>query len=341
MKYIKTYADNASYEADGTKQYPHVGYLQDTEVVIYINEPDWSKQYLTFEAIEDGTFSYTSACTYSIDGGATWENLAANTPTPTVNAGNKIMFKGNTISGGTFSSTSYFNVMGNLYSLTHGSDFENITTVGMNENIGTFRDCKVVSAKNLSLPAQSVGGQTYRAMFSGCTSLVEAPELPATTIGNYCYMEMFRGCTSLTTAPELPATTLGEACYQSMFKGCTSLTTAPSILPATTLARQCYGGAYVQNGMFADCTSLTTAPVLPALDANYYACYGHMFDGCSSLNYIKVLATSTYSGWGDTFTEWVNGVASTGTFVKNASMTSLPTGTSGIPANWAVVDATE
>ena len=35
---------------------------------------------------------------------------------------------------------------------------------------------------------------------------------------------------------------------------------------------------------------------------------------------------------------WVNGVASTGTFVKNPSMTSLPTGTSGIPSGWTVVD---
>lgn len=36
---------------------------------------------------------------------------------------------------------------------------------------------------------------------------------------------------------------------------------------------------------------------------------------------------------------WVEGVASTGTFTKAASMNSLPTGTSGIPNGWTVVDS--
>jgi len=60
-------------------------------------------------------------------------------------------------------------------------------------------------------------------MFSGCTSLTEAPELPATTMHWICYAAMFYGCTSLTEAPELPATTLSYECYNDMFNGCTSL----------------------------------------------------------------------------------------------------------------------
>ena len=36
---------------------------------------------------------------------------------------------------------------------------------------------------------------------------------------------------------------------------------------------------------------------------------------------------------------WVSSVSSTGTFIKNAAMTSLPTGNSGIPSGWAVQDA--
>ena len=35
-------------------------------------------------------------------------------------------------------------------------------------------------------------------------------------------------------------------------------------------------------------------------------------------------------------TQWVNGVASTGTFTKAAAMTSLTTGVSGIPEGWTV-----
>ena len=34
-------------------------------------------------------------------------------------------------------------------------------------------------------------------MFSGCTSLTQAPTLPATALANYCYQSMFYNCTSL------------------------------------------------------------------------------------------------------------------------------------------------
>lgn len=123
-----------------------------------------------------------------------------------------------------------------------------------------------------------------------------------------CYQNMFKGCTSLTTAPELPATTLASGCYQSMFYGCTSLTTAPE-LPATTLADYCYE---------------------------------YMFSGCSKLNYIKMLATDISAT--SCLYNWVKGVASSGTFVKNSAMTSLPTATlinnyAGIPSGWTVRNA--
>lgn len=130
----------------------------------------------------------------------------------------------------------------------------------------------------------------------------------------------------------LPATLLEEAtsCYASMFKGCTLLEKAPTILPATTLAENCY------ENMFSGCTSLTTAPELPAttLAEN---CYCGMFSDCTSLNYIKMLATDI-SATGCLY-GWVNGVAASGTFVKNASMTTLPTGDNGIPSGWTVIDA--
>jgi hypothetical protein len=138
---------------------------------------------------------------------------------------------------------------------------------------------------------------------------------------------MFYNCTSLTTAPELPATTLVDDCYWCMFTGCRSLTTAPKILPATTLIDYCY------YGMFKGCTSLTTAPELPAttLDSS---CYKHMFYGCSKLNYIKMLSKNISAS--DCLYEWVSGVSSTGTFVKNAIATWTTTGISGVPEGWIV-----
>jgi hypothetical protein len=140
---------------------------------------------------------------------------------------------------------------------------------------------------------------------------------------------MFQGCTSLITAPELPATTLAGSCYDSMFYGCTSLTTAPE-LPATTLVNHCY------YRMFDGCTSLTTAPELPATTLTSY-CYYLMFNGCSKLNYIKMLATDISASY--SLNNWVSGVSSTGTFVKNAIATWTTTGISGVPEGWIVENA--
>lgn len=142
-------------------------------------------------------------------------------------------------------------------------------------------------------------------LFRNNEGLVSAEnlKLPATTMARWCYDGMFNGCTSLTTAPELPALTLASYCYQAMFRGCTSLTTAPE-LPAMVLA---------------------------------YGCYNKMFTTCTNLNHIKCLATSiSATGY---VSEWVDGVSETGTFVKAPGVT-WPSGESGIPAGWTVVDAT-
>ena len=193
-------------------------------------------------------------------------------------------------------------------------------------------DCMLYGCSSLTtapeLPATTLSNSCYFYMFSGCSSLNTAPKLPATVLAEYCYEGIFENCTSLTTAPELPATTLADYCYANMFIGCTSLTTAPE-LPATTLANGCY------VGMFQGCTGLTSAPILPATTLAQ-SCYANMFKNCSSLNYIKMLATDVSASsclyW------WVNGVATSGTFVKDAS-TTLPTGISGIPDGWEVITA--
>ena len=143
---------------------------------------------------------------------------------------------------------------------------------------------------------------------------------------SYCGCGMFKNCMSLTTAPELPATTLASCCYQQMFEGCTSLTAAP-VLPATTLASYCY------MQMFKGCTLLTTAPELPATLLTT-SCYYNMFQRCAKLNYIKCLATDISAA---TCTyKWVEGLSSTGTFVKHQDMTNWSTGISGIPSDWTV-----
>lgn len=102
----------------------------------------------------------------------------------------------------------------------------------------------------------------------------------------------------------LPATDIGPGTYFGMFTGCTSLTTAPS-LPAATLAGDCYG---------------------------------YMFRNCSSLNHIECFATNISAL--NCTTDWVNGVAASGTFVKDPNMSGWTTGNNGIPDGWTVQDAT-
>ena len=136
-----------------------------------------------------------------------------------------------------------------------------------------------------ALPATTLANSCYNGMFDGCTSLIRAPALPATTLASNCYNNMFYGCTSLIQAPALPAITLVNSCYENMFYGCTSLTKAP-ILPATTLANYCY------YYMFYGCTNLTQAPALPATTLKNY-CYASMFHACTSLTQAPALPATT------------------------------------------------
>lgn len=245
----------------------------------------YSKQHLTFEALEDGTFQFVKAVQYSLDEGNTWTSLAANTATPTVLAGQRIMWKGTyTPQNATnnFSSTGRFNVEGNPSSVCYGDNFRNAPLTNY-AFCRMFQDCtKLVSAKNIYIPSV-LSDNCFVRTFQGCTSLVEVPEiLPALTLTQGCYFHMFDGCTSLPYCPQLPATSLAVNCYNNMFYNCSSITIAPE-LNATTLYKSCY------SEMFRGCTSLTTPP--PSLPATTltYNCYYYMF-GSTGVTSTPVLA---------------------------------------------------
>lgn len=249
---------------------------------------DYSTMYTTFEALEDGTFSFKrdgngDDIQYSKDNGSTWTPLASN-ETINVVSGDKVMWKSTITPGynngiGKFSSSNRFNAYGNTMSLLYGDDFNGQTS--LKGKPSAFYDLfsistKVIDASNLILPATTLESNCYQYMFDGCETLTKAPSLPATTLKYRCYYYMFYGCTNLTTAPELTATTLIDYCYY---------------------------------GMFINCTNLKHITML-ATHIPSYTC----------LDY------------------WVMGVSSTGTFVKHPNMDSLPTGESGIPNGWTVVD---
>ena len=93
--------------------------------------------YITFEALEDGTFSFTKNGTgddiqYSKDNGATWTALASG-ETVSVVSGNKVMWKSTITPGtngiGTFSTSNKFNVYGNIMSLLYGDDYKGQTSL--------------------------------------------------------------------------------------------------------------------------------------------------------------------------------------------------------------------
>ena len=328
MKHITLFDTTTQYN-NATLDLPNVSLTLDNMEVHYNPYIDYSKEYLTCVALEDGTISfniwdsmgtdYITSISYSTDNGKTWtttnnmnnkeEHLSISV---NVNEGDKVMWKGyaqqtgyydeddyGDYVGSFFSSTAEFDVQGNVMSLLYGDDFKGEDTLEYDGQFANLfydydgeNECKVVNARNLSLLATTLTDWCYYRMFSDCTMLTTAPQLQSTTLASNCYYSMFDSCTALTTTSQLPATTLAESCYNSMFDGCTSLTTAPE-LPAATLANACY------RHMFSGCASLTSAPELPATTLQS-SCYYSMFKGCTNLTtapelHATTLATSCYS----------------------------------------------
>jgi hypothetical protein len=292
-KHLRKFETEAEYSA-ATIYRPSVSLISDEMTVIFDPKPhDYSEDYLTFRALEDGTFSFggsgaisANTLEYSVDSGSTWSTLQNSGTTPTVTSGNTILWKasglaigGNGVGIGKFSSTGLFEAEGNIMSLHFGDNFSGQTSLSGYDD-------------------------AFMSLFGNCNTITSAENLilPATTLAYNCYANMFANCTKLTTAPQLPATTLASRCYQYMFQSCRSLTTAPQ-LPATTLAS---------------------------------SCYSQMFNKCKSLNSITCLATDKSASY--CTLNWVSSVAASGTFTKAASMTSWTEGTSGIPSGWTVVD---
>ena len=136
---------------------------------------------LTFEVLEDGTFSFSwDGLSYSLDYGTTWTTLSAGGSTPTIPAGSKVLWKGNykaideDENFGQFSSTGKFNVSGNVMSLMYGDDFKDktdLTGSGFCFNSLFYECSKLVYASDLVLPATTLAESCYSSMFNGCSNL--------------------------------------------------------------------------------------------------------------------------------------------------------------------------
>lgn len=279
------------------------------QTTLKMTETDMRNIPLTFEPIsDDGTICIKNIPTdymrYSINGGNKF--IITSGQTVDIHVGEKIQFFGNSQSYGNnncyFETSTQCKVYGNIMSLVDETNYASCTELTEDFAFWSlFENCKITDASDLVLPAINLSTGCYYGLFQGCTSITAAPALPATNMSANCYFSMFQGCTSLTTAPDLPSDNLANGCYFSMFNGCTSLTTAPD-LPAKTL---------IEN------------------------CYGLMFYGCTNLNAITCLATNI--GAENCTLNWVQGVAATGTFFKDAG-TTWSLGADGIPYSWTVKD---
>lgn len=220
--------------------------------------PEPAIEYLCFEAIEAGNIIFKAPngfsqylsepnVEYSFDK-SSWTTLHIN-DTVNLAVGDKIYFRGENPNGFSYGrgadgsgATSYWNVL--MFSAKYnvsGNIMTLIDKIGETTTIPNaycfFRlfsndaatavipnKSKIVSAKNLSLPATKLKRNCYNNMFNDNDELLYAPTiLPATTLTTACYSNMFMRDYKLLESPILPATTLVDQCYYGMFYNCSVL----------------------------------------------------------------------------------------------------------------------
>lgn len=304
-------------------------YLGDTLVYSAApEEPDVTNGYLTFKALESGTFTLSipegittenlSYVEYSTDGGSTWvrtnnvDDTAVTITTPTISAKKKVLWRG---SGNVYANTgsyngpsvySYFSSTGNFEVFGH---IMSLTLLDSWNSVGT-----------------ALASYIFAGLFKGCTKLIYANRLLLPSVaGNSCYLGLFHGCSNLLEGPALPATVMKDTCYSRMFYGDTNLLHTAE-LPAMTLANYCY------NDMYSYCKNIVSA-VLPATSGKAYG-YRRMFYQASKMAKLRVMLVTQSNLETNGFT---TSVASTGLFIKNINATWTTTGNNGVPTGWTVI----
>lgn len=195
---------------------------------------------------------------------------------------------------------------------------------------------------------ENIGGNhTYQDMFFNCTKLKVASDAWQTDnklnfynltnyIKNtnqnisYAFYQMFYNCSSLTEITcENYTIAPGSYTFYQMFAYSGIIHHNICSDSSTTLPE------YMCYGMFMGCSQLLDYfSIYPAKWFETKSCVD-MYNGCSSLNYIDASSISSPSS--TSCARWVNGVASSGTFVKKSG-SSWSTGINGIPSGWTVVE---
>lgn len=265
---------------------------------------------------------------YSFDT-LTWNTLE---PSTRITFTGKVYLRGNNVKLGDYTVTSVFqlggddvSVGGNIQYLLDKSGSARISESCFDSLFSG--QTALVDAKDLIMPSVMADSACH-SMFHNCSRLVNGPNLPAIVLAPYCYADMFSSCEALTEIPKIDAEIMADSCCEYMFPGCTGLTGDIGVLRARELANNCY------RRMFYICENITSAEIYG--DINKNSCCLDMFSGCSKLNSIIVhsntpLGTSYSSNWMD-------GVASSGTFYKKADVSHPLQDPSGVPYGWTTID---
>ena len=155
-------------------------------------------------------------------------------------------------------SNSYYNV------LNYSKYLEHISGLVLG------RETKFQNCSNLKYIPEDIDFShvnSFRNMFSGCSSLVTIPELNTSNGTDFGYM--FQDCSSLVTIPLIDTSNGTE--FSRMFYGCTLLTSIPELNTSN-------GTKFKE--MFMYCSSLTS---IPLIDTSNGTDFSYMFYRCSSL----------------------------------------------------------
>ena len=202
MRYIKSFTNDNAIQAavdDKSLGKPYVALDENTGLIDWNGKEktDYSKMYLTFEALENGSFWFrnwaynTKSYSYSVNNGE-WVLTSDLVVTVNLNIGDTVRFKSTDDITGLFDAPIEidFKIYGNILSVKYGDNFVGAEGPTSFVFVGT----RVVDASNLVLPTNDI---FFGNMFNNCQKLLKAPELPVETLTDRCYKGMFSECTSL------------------------------------------------------------------------------------------------------------------------------------------------
>jgi hypothetical protein len=188
--------------------------------------------YLCFEAMEDGfqaSFS-GSGLKYSLDR-EVWADLSANEQTPSINAGERIWFKGSVginttypYDKGSFGATKNFAASGKMTSIIYNDDIDRYMTAGETSLARLFRNnTKIVAVSDDFFTYDVYGFRSFYQCFA-YTSLPKAVIRISSVIpnsSNGCFQELF-WFAAIREVEILNENNINQL-FDAAFRACTSL----------------------------------------------------------------------------------------------------------------------